>query len=251
MPYDTAGSAFSGTAGFGAVERRLLGVMPLHAVTDRHGEGGLRERLVIEAGRLPAAGRGRVLVALEWMGRLHAGDRRQREPYACHPLRVAIRVLSHYRVDDPDVACAALLHDTVEDHAGELAPGGSREDAVAGEFGGRVASLVGAVTSPVWAPGSDRHVQYRAHVTASLEGCPWARVVKVSDFTDNAVGLFHTTGGESAAAGGEVPAAGAGAAGDGAAGGHAAGRGREGDDRPAADKADGRLAVLTGEDETC
>ena len=194
MPYDTAGSAFSGTAGFGAVERRLLGVMPLHAVTDRHGEGGLRERLVIEAGRLPAAGRGRVLVALEWMGRLHAGDRRQREPYACHPLRVAIRVLSHYRVDDPDVACAALLHDTVEDHAGELAPGGSREDAVAGEFGGRVASLVGAVTSPVWAPGSDRHVQYRAHVTASLEGCPWARVVKVSDFTDNAVGLFHTTG---------------------------------------------------------
>jgi hypothetical protein len=48
------------------------------------------------------------------------------------------------------------------------------------------------VTSPLWAPGAGR--QYRAHVTASLEGCPWARVVKVSDFTDNAVGLFHTTG---------------------------------------------------------
>ena len=31
-------------------------------------------------------------------------------------------------------------------------------------------------------------------MTASLDGCPWARVVKVSDFTDNAVGLFHTTG---------------------------------------------------------
>ena len=42
--------------------------------------------------------------------------------------------------------------------------------------------------------GADRHERYRAHVTASLEGCPWARVVKVSDFTDNAVGLFHTTG---------------------------------------------------------
>ena len=84
MPSDTAGTAIRGTAGFGAVERRLLGVMPLHAVTDRHGEGGLRERLLIEAGRLPAADRERVLVALEWMGRLHAGDRRQREPYACH-----------------------------------------------------------------------------------------------------------------------------------------------------------------------
>ena len=41
-----------------------------------------------------------------WMTRLHAGDRRQREPYACHPLRVAIRILSHYRVTDPDVAGA-------------------------------------------------------------------------------------------------------------------------------------------------
>jgi hypothetical protein len=113
--------------------------MPLHAVTDRYGEEGLRERLLIEAGRLPADGRERVLVALEWMGRLHAGDRRQRGPYACHPLRVAIRIMSHYRVDDADVACAALLHDTVEDHAVEMAPGGSRGDAVAvlaGEFGG-------------------------------------------------------------------------------------------------------------------
>ena len=34
MPYDTAGTAISGTVG-----RRLLAVMPLHAVTDRHGEG--------------------------------------------------------------------------------------------------------------------------------------------------------------------------------------------------------------------
>jgi hypothetical protein len=57
-----------------------------------------------------------------------------------------------------------------------------------------VASLVGAVTSPVWAPGTDRHEQYRAHVSASLEGCPWARVVKVSDFADYAVGLFPATG---------------------------------------------------------
>ena len=31
-------------------------------------------------------------------------------------------------------------------------------------------------------------------VAQSMQACPWARVVKVSDFTDNAVGLFHTTG---------------------------------------------------------
>jgi hypothetical protein len=35
------------------------------------------------------------------------------------------------RVTDPDMACAAaLLHDTVEDHAGDIAPGGSRQDAL-------------------------------------------------------------------------------------------------------------------------
>ncbi len=44
-------------------------------------------------------------------------------------------------------------------------------------------------------PGRDKHEQYREHVAESLEASPWARVVKVSDFTDNAVGLFHTTGG--------------------------------------------------------
>lgn len=51
-----------------------------------------------------------------------------------------------------------------------------------------------AVTSPPGEPGRDRHDQYREHVSASLDASPWARVIKVSDFTDNAVGLFHTTG---------------------------------------------------------
>jgi hypothetical protein len=58
---------------------------PPHAITVRYGDGGLRERLIVEAGRLPAAGRERALAALEWMTRLHAGDHRQREPYPCHP----------------------------------------------------------------------------------------------------------------------------------------------------------------------
>jgi len=180
-----------------ASERRLLAMMSLHAITSVHGEGGLRERLLIEAGRFPASDRDRICTALEWMSRLHERDRRQREPYACHPLRVTIRVLSHYRVADPDVACAALLHDTVEDHARDIAPGGGRQAALAvlaGQFGARTAGLVAAVTNPVYDPGRDEHEQYREHVTVSLQASPWARVIKVSDFTDNAVGLFYTTG---------------------------------------------------------
>ena len=54
-----------------------------------------------------------------------------------HLLRVAIRILSYYGVRDPDVVCAALLHDAVEDHrqnwrqaaAGRWQPGAGRRRA--------------------------------------------------------------------------------------------------------------------------
>jgi len=183
--------------GLEPAERRLLAEMPLHAITSVHGETGLLERLAVEIASLPRGSREQVEQALELASRLHAADRRQREPYVSHLLRVAIRVMSHYRVADPDIACAALLHDSIEDHAGDLAPGGDHAAALgvlAGQFGDRVAGLVGAVTNPPWQPGLDVHEQYRVHVTESLEASPWARVIKASDFTDNAVGLIHTTG---------------------------------------------------------
>jgi hypothetical protein len=95
------------------------------------------------------------------------------------------------------VSTAALLHDTVEDHAAELAPEGTPVaalDALDGRFGPQVAGLVAAVTNPDYEPGRDKNEQYREHVTASLDASPWARIIKASDFTDNGVGLIHTTG---------------------------------------------------------
>jgi hypothetical protein len=80
--------------------------MPLHAITSMYGEAGLGQRLLIEIADLPAADPRRADSACSLMSLVHAGDRRQHEPYANHPLRVAIRILSHYRVIDPDVACA-------------------------------------------------------------------------------------------------------------------------------------------------
>jgi (p)ppGpp synthase/HD superfamily hydrolase len=108
--------------GLSPAERRLLAKTPLHAITSVHGEAGLRERLAIEIADFHPADLVRVEQALGLASRLHAGDRRQREPYVNHLLRVAIRIISHYRVRDPDLACAALLHDAVEDHASDLAP---------------------------------------------------------------------------------------------------------------------------------
>ena len=178
-------------------ERRLVATMPLHAITSTYGEEGLRARFAVEAGRWPGPDRRRLNQALALAGRLHAADRRLREPYVNHLLRVAIRIMSHYGVRDADVACAALLHDAVEDHAAELALDGTREAAFAAlaeEFGPRVAGLVAAVTNPEYAPGRDADEQYRAHVADSLRRDPWARVIKASDFTDNGVGLIHASG---------------------------------------------------------
>jgi hypothetical protein len=176
--------------------RQLVATMPLHAITSTYGEQGLRARFAAEVETWPGPDQARLNRALDLAARLHAADRREREPYVNHLLRVAIRVMSHYGVRDADVACAALLHDAVEDHAAELAPGGREAAlaALAARFGPRVAGLVGAVTNPEYRPGRDPHEQYREHVAESLRGNPWARVIKASDFTDNGVGLIHSTG---------------------------------------------------------
>ncbi|PRY21080.1 HD domain-containing protein [Pseudosporangium ferrugineum] len=177
--------------------------MPLHAITEVYGEAGLRERFLLEIEELPAGERRQLEEALALASRLHAGDRRVREPYLNHLLRVAIRIMRYYGVRDVDVLVAALLHDAVEDHPAELA--GLPEDLghrelteaaiaeLARRYNPRVAGLVRSVTNPEYDPERDRHEQYRTHVADSLDRDPWARVIKVSDFTDNGVGVIHTT----------------------------------------------------------
>ena len=182
--------------------------MPLHAITEVYGEAGLRERFSLELLEFPPDDRRQLEEALELAARLHADDRRVREPYLNHLLRVAIRIIRYYGIRDVDVLTAALLHDAVEDHPAELAgldPAAGRQaldhqaltDAAVAElarrFNPRMAELVRSVTNPEYDPERDKHEQYRAHVADSLERDPWARVIKVSDFTDNGVGVIHTT----------------------------------------------------------
>jgi (p)ppGpp synthase/HD superfamily hydrolase len=181
--------------------RKLLS-MPLHAITAMYGEDGLRQRLLLELESFPPADQAQIVDALDLATRLHAADRRVFEPYMNHLLRVAIRIIRYYGVRDVDVLTAALLHDAVEDHPGELSglPGGTHDElteaaiaALTLRYNPRVAELVRSVTNPEYDPERDRHEQYRAHVADSLERDPWARVIKVSDFTDNGVGVVHTS----------------------------------------------------------
>ncbi|MFG3698077.1 HD domain-containing protein [Micromonospora sp. NPDC047620] len=178
-----------------------LATMPMHAITEIHGEPGLLARFRLELRAFDEAARERLTEALDLAAELHRDDRRVREPYLNHLLRVAIRMMHHYQVRDVDVIVAGLLHDAVEDHPDELAGEHAGDDATAAalavlaeRFGPRVARLVGAVTNPAYDPGRDKHVQYREHVAASLAREPWARVIKISDFTDNGVGVIHTVG---------------------------------------------------------
>ncbi|RJO68349.1 HD domain-containing protein [Nocardia panacis] len=173
----------------------VLAVMPLHTLSEVHGAAGLRERLLVEFGALPDS---RLPTrALELASDLHREDRYGREPYLSHLLRVAIRIISHYEVRDPEVVAAGLLHDAVEDHPAELAAGrpgpaaAAALDELADRFGSRVAEIVAAVTNPPRDPTLDRHTQYRENVAAKLDRAPWARVVKLSDFTDNGVGILY------------------------------------------------------------
>ncbi|MFC0096929.1 HD domain-containing protein [Micromonospora marina] len=180
-----------------------LATMPMHAITEIHGEPGLLARFRLEIEAFDETARDRLTEALDLAAELHRDDRRVREPYLNHLLRVAIRLMHHYQVRDVDVIVAGLLHDAVEDHPAELSglDSDSGADATAAaltalsdRFGARVARLVAAVTNPAYDPGRDRDEQYREHVADSLEREPWARVIKVSDFTDNGVGVIHTVG---------------------------------------------------------
>ncbi|GAA1603925.1 HD domain-containing protein [Actinoplanes couchii] len=182
---------------------RMLLSMPLHAITEVYGEAGLRDRFALELESFDSDERKTLTEALELASALHADDRRVREPYVNHLLRVAIRIIRYYQVRDVDVLVAALLHDAAEDHPAELGgvdPGGSHTEMteaalaeLARRFNPRVAELVRSVTNPEYDPERDRNEQYRTHVAEKLERDPWARVIKISDFTDNGVGVIHTT----------------------------------------------------------
>ena len=176
--------------------------MPLQAITEILGTDGLIQRFVIEVGKLAtASAQEEVNQAFLVASHLHSGDKRVREPYLSHPLRVAIRMMIYYGVTDADVLSAALMHDCVEDHSDMLTRGddeaGKPEALLTLEewFNLRVSRLVGGVTNPDFDPALDKNVQYLEHLSHIVEADdPWFSVIKLSDFTDNATGLIYTTG---------------------------------------------------------
>lgn len=154
--------------------------------------------------------------AIQVASYLHRNDIRRgargvhRTPsYIEHPLRVAYRMVRNFGVSDPNLIIAAVLHDTVEDHAHDFADFEGVSSSSAGdEVGARrralifirdtfnkdVRNIVHAVSNPVLEPGvskAEKVAIYLEHVSAEIRKSPEARILKFSDFVDNAGSLHH------------------------------------------------------------
>ncbi|MBC9703641.1 MAG: HD domain-containing protein [Enterococcus sp.] len=153
--------------------------------------------------------------AIELAAYLHEGQTRAnranlpRTPYIEHPLRNAIRVL-RWGVKDENTLNAAILHDVVEDSAKkiyELVHARKPEKTVSEEelrevaiqfisdsFGAEVARIVLAVSNDILPKDIERvlrYANYLSHVRDAIRNDPAVFIVKLSDFVDNACGLYH------------------------------------------------------------
>jgi guanosine-3',5'-bis(diphosphate) 3'-pyrophosphohydrolase len=121
--------------------------------------------------------------AVEFATAYHGDQRRSTgAPYLEHLLETLEVLVRGARVTDPDVLCAAILHDVVEDTACTL-------DEVRAAFGGRVADMVGWVTKPEPEDGAghkaDRKAAKESYLKSLRHAPDDAVLVKLADRASN------------------------------------------------------------------
>ena len=122
-----------------------------------------------------AAVAGAVRFATAW----HGDQRRPTgAPYLDHLLEVLEVLVRGAEVTDPDVLCAAVLHDVVEDTPCPLAE-------IEAAFGSKVAELVGWVTIPKPGPGEAKRDVKLAYLGRLKHAPAQARLVKLADRASN------------------------------------------------------------------
>jgi GTP diphosphokinase / guanosine-3',5'-bis(diphosphate) 3'-diphosphatase len=112
--------------------------------------------------------------ALEFASRKHSTQRRKdaaASPYINHPIALVSILAVEAGIRDPDVLCAALLHDTVEDTR-------TTPDELRQHFGVTIAGIVSEVTD-------DKNLETLHRKRLQIEHahalCPAAGLVKVAD----------------------------------------------------------------------
>lgn len=172
--------------------------LSLHEVTKEFGTLGLYTRLEDSLHQYDLDTDSRLLWAVQFGLMLHANQERSNGHYADHLMRVTLRVIEHFGITDPTIVKAAILHDSVEDHPedivrilrGNLSASNIQEEALRcyeAKLGKGATDIIRQVTNPVFNP--DKKIEeYEAHTLAIVLNYPKARVVKLADFIDNAVG---------------------------------------------------------------
>jgi (p)ppGpp synthase/HD superfamily hydrolase len=128
---------------------------------------------------LPAATCDAVAKAVEFAIRYHGDQRRQTgAPYLEHLLETLEVLVRGAGVADPDVLCAAVLHDVVEDTPCTV-------DDMRLAFSDRVADMVRWVTKPEPADGADRRAAKESYLESLRDAPDDAVLVKLADRASN------------------------------------------------------------------
>jgi guanosine-3',5'-bis(diphosphate) 3'-pyrophosphohydrolase len=106
---------------------------------------------------------------------LHQVRKDGRTPYIAHPVRVALTLVEVFRITDPAVIAAALLHDLIEDTTADY-------DDIQAACGDDIARLVAALTKNSCLPETAREAAYHGQLKSS----DWrAKLIKLADIYDN------------------------------------------------------------------
>jgi len=119
-----------------------------------------------------------ILHALEFAAHKHRDQRRKdvhASPYINHPIALANILVNEADIHDPEVICAALLHDTIEDTE-------TTADELLTEFGAVIRDIVLEVTDDKLLPKVDRK---RLQVEHAAHASPKAKLVKLADKISN------------------------------------------------------------------
>jgi guanosine-3',5'-bis(diphosphate) 3'-pyrophosphohydrolase len=118
-----------------------------------------------------------LLKAISYAARRHEGQRRKdgATPYVAHPMRVSTILAQEFKVSDPDVLCAALLHDTIEDTTADW-------DELAKEFGRKIASWVAALSKDKRLEEAERE---RVYFEGLMKSGVEVKLCKLGDTLDN------------------------------------------------------------------
>jgi (p)ppGpp synthase/HD superfamily hydrolase len=129
-----------------------------------------------------------LLKAISFAAQRHQGQMRKdkKTPYVAHPMRVSTILAQEFKVSDPEILTAALLHDTIEDTTTDW-------DDVAKEFGPKVAGWVATLSKDKRVEEHEREkVYFEGLAKASVE----VKLCKLGDTLDNLIdvaGLERTS----------------------------------------------------------